>query len=264
MMVSKLLLRGMLCGMVAALLAFGFAKVVGEPQVDRAIAFESAHEAHTAQPSMAHGDSHADSLGAMATGAMANMSHDDVELVSRPVQASIGLFVGVAVLGVAVGGLFGLAFAFAYGRVGALAPRPLALVLSLAAFVVLVLVPALKYPPNPPSVGEAGTIVARTWLYFEMIGLSLVAALTGLSLKRLLEGRLGAANAALVAMLSFVGLVAVAMALLPGIDEMPAGFPAQTLWSFRVASLGMQAILWSAIGLLFGVLTERSLKSRSA
>lgn len=33
-------LRGMLVGVVAGLLAFGVAKVFGEPQVDRAIAFE--------------------------------------------------------------------------------------------------------------------------------------------------------------------------------------------------------------------------------
>lgn len=249
MIVSQLLLRGMLCGLLAALLAFGFAKLIGEPQVDRAIAFESAHEAH------AH--DHAD----MAHGNMAPA--EDVELVSRPVQASIGLFVGVIVLGVAVGGLFALAFAFAYGRFGAMGPRPLALGLSLAAFLVLVLVPALKYPPNPPSVGEAGTIVARTWLYFEMIALSVVAALTGLSLKRLLEARLGPANAMLVAAAAFIGLVGLAMVLLPTIDEVPAGFPAQTLWSFRLASLGLQAILWSAIGVLFGLLTERSLKERT-
>ncbi len=40
-MVGNLLLRGMLVGVLAGLLAFGFARIFGEPQVDRAIAFES-------------------------------------------------------------------------------------------------------------------------------------------------------------------------------------------------------------------------------
>jgi hypothetical protein len=39
-MVGNLLLRGMLVGVLAGLLAFGFARIFGEPQVDRAIAFE--------------------------------------------------------------------------------------------------------------------------------------------------------------------------------------------------------------------------------
>ena len=40
-MVGTLLMRGMLVGIVAALLSFGFLKIVGEPAVDRAIAFET-------------------------------------------------------------------------------------------------------------------------------------------------------------------------------------------------------------------------------
>ena len=40
-MAGTLLLRGMLVGIVAGLLCFGFLKIVGEPQVDRAIAFET-------------------------------------------------------------------------------------------------------------------------------------------------------------------------------------------------------------------------------
>jgi hypothetical protein len=39
-MVGNLLLRGILVGVFAGLLAFGFARIFGEPQVNRAIAFE--------------------------------------------------------------------------------------------------------------------------------------------------------------------------------------------------------------------------------
>ena len=42
MTTGSLLWRGMIVGFVAALLSFGLLKVVGEPAVDRAIAFESA------------------------------------------------------------------------------------------------------------------------------------------------------------------------------------------------------------------------------
>ena len=41
-MVRTLLTRGMLADFVAGLLVFAFGKLVAEPQVDRAIAFETA------------------------------------------------------------------------------------------------------------------------------------------------------------------------------------------------------------------------------
>jgi predicted cobalt transporter CbtA len=51
--------------------------------------------------------------------------------------------------------------------------------------------------------------------------------------------------------------VAVVFLLLPGVDEVPAGFPAELLWRFRVGSLATQLALWAAMGLAFGALLER-------
>ena len=39
-MMRSLLVRGMIAGLLGGLVAFGIAKIVGEPQVDTAIAFE--------------------------------------------------------------------------------------------------------------------------------------------------------------------------------------------------------------------------------
>ena len=52
--------------------------------------------------------------------------------------------------------------------------------------------------------------------------------------------------------------VSVVAAVLPGVDEVPATFPASVLWHFRIASLGMQAIMWATFGLAFGVLAEQA------
>jgi hypothetical protein len=56
----------------------------------------------------------------------------------------------------------------------------------------------------------------------------------------------------------FVIPVTVAVALLPAVNEVPPGFPADLLWDFRVASLGMQLVLWMALGTLFGIVSERT------
>ena len=236
-MVRALLIRGMLVGALAGLLAFGFGSVFGEPPVDRAIAFE---------------DQMQQSMG-MAP---------EMELVSRAVQSTIGLFTGVVVYGAALGGLFALAFAYAYGRVGRLAPRTLSTLLAALGFVALVLVPALTYPPSPPSVGEADTIGHRTALYFEMMLISLVAMTAAVAIAQRLAGRLGIWNAVTAAGAAFIAVVAVAQFLLPAVNEVPEHFPADVLWHFRVASLGIQVILWTTLGLGFGALTERRLAVR--
>src|SRR5690242_17042867 len=134
-MMGILLTRGMLVGLVAGLLCFGFLKIVGEPQVDRAIAFESHAEAaphvHT------HGDTTKDA-------AAPKKEEPAPELVSRSVQSGIGLFVGVVVYCAAFGGLFALAFAFAHGRLGDFGPRATSALLATAGLIAISIVPGLK------------------------------------------------------------------------------------------------------------------------
>jgi len=251
-MVRTLLIRGMLVGLFAGLLAFGFAKIFGEPQVDRAIAFEeqmSASEEAAPATTMAPGE---------------EMDHHGMEeeLVSRQVQSTIGLFTGVVVVGAALGGLFALVFAFAYGRIGRLGPRVTAALLAAGGFIAFAFVPGLKYPANPPSVGAPETIGYRTELYFLMVLISLAAAVAAIMLGRRLIARHGGWNAALIAAGGFLAVIVVAQLLLPGINEVPDGFPADLLWRFRVVSFGIQFILWTTIGLTFGVLAERAMTDR--
>lgn len=44
---------------------------------------------------------------------------------------------------------------------------------------------------------------------------------------------------------------------LPSINEVPASFPAVTLFRFREASIGMQAVIWTTIGLVFAATSRR-------
>ena len=76
-MVRTFLIRGLLCGVVAGVLVFLFAKLFGEPNVDAAIAIE---------------DTVAKAAGAAP----------EPELVSRGVQAGWGLFVGTMVFSIAM------------------------------------------------------------------------------------------------------------------------------------------------------------------
>jgi predicted cobalt transporter CbtA len=234
----------MLVGVVAGLLSFGFLKIYGEPQVDRAIAFEAQMDEAKAEAEKAKG---------MA------MPAEEPELVSRPVQAGIGLFTAVIVYSAAFGGLFGLAFAFAQGRVpGALSPQALSALLAITGFIAIYLVPNLKYPANPPSVGDPETIGIRTALYFGIIAISLAAIVGAIAFRRMLTEHYGDWNATLMVGACYIAVMTAAGLVLPAINEVPDDFPAVVLWKFRIASLGAQFIMWATLGMLFGALTQRA------
>jgi predicted cobalt transporter CbtA len=246
-MVRTLLIRGMIVGLLAGLLVFAFGKVFGEPQVDRAISFETA----------------LDEAKAKAEEAKGIHVEQELELVSRAVQASIGLFTGVVVYSTAFGGLFALVYAFADRRAVKLGPRAVSALLATAGFIAVYMVPNLKYPANPPSVGQPDTIGQRTALYALML-LPSVAAMVGAAvLRKRLAMRHGEWTAALIAITTYIVAVAIVAYILPGINEVPEEFPAVVLWQFRIASFGMQLIMWMTIGLVFGVLTERAIAGDS-
>lgn len=242
-MVGALLLRGMLIGVLAGLLSFGFLKLVGEPSVDRAIAIET-------------------QLDQAKAAAEHKPYEEEVPIVSREVQAGIGLFTGVMVYSAAFGGLFALAVAWSYGRIGALSPRAATALLAALGFIAVHLIPALKYPPNPPSVGDPDTIGMRTALYFSLIAVSLIAVVAAGMLRSRLQPRFGAWNSWIMAGAAYLVLMIIVGLTLPRIDEVPAQFPASLLWQFRITSLAAQLILWTVLGLGFGAIAEAVILDR--
>ncbi|HEY4338441.1 MAG TPA: CbtA family protein [Steroidobacteraceae bacterium] len=242
-MVGRLVFRGFIVGIVAGLLAFGWARTFGEPAVETAIGFESAQEAAAAKAAVAAGKPAPD---------------DDPVIFSRSVQSGIGLLTGMVVTGAGLGCIFAVLFAFANGRLGRLGAAPTSALLALFGLLSVYVVPALKYPANPPSVGEPDTIKYRTGLYFLLMAISIATTLGALRVRKALLPRHGSWNASLLAAGVYLVVLAVVFSLLPGINEVPTTFPAVTLWDFRIASLGIQTVLWGSIGILFGYVGARS------
>jgi hypothetical protein len=58
---------------------------------------------------------------------------------------------------------------------------------------------------------------------------------------------------------AYIALMMIAMLVLPSINETPADLSADVLWKFRLAALGIQVVLWTTLGLVFGGLAERQL-----
>ncbi|GAA1541236.1 CbtA family protein [Kribbella lupini] len=237
---GNLLVRGLIVGLFAGLLAGTFAYVMGEPHIDAAIAIEEAGgAAHT------HGDEPA------AAG-------EEEPLVSRTGQR-FGLFLATSLYGVALGGIFAVGFALLRRRLRTPSDSYAALGLAAAGFVGIVLVPFLKYPPNPPAVGDPDTITKRTVTYLLTLVIGLLAVWAGVAASRWAQ-RFGDAPWIRLAVGggAFVATIVAAYLILPAINEVPGSFPATLLWQFRFASLGTQAVLWTLLGFGYAALVDRN------
>lgn len=228
----EFLIRGLLAGLFAGLVAFGVAYVVGEPSVDAAIAIEES-------------------------------AHGGEQLVPRSLQSTVGLLTGTTVAGVTLGGLVGVLSALALGRLGRLGVRGVSLSLAAMGFVSVSLLPFVAYPPNPPAIGHLETIGTRTELYFIVVAISIIAAVTAVVVGRRLAARWGTWYATLSAIVGYLLVTLTAIALLPSYSEVPADFPATVLYEFRVASLVTQLALWATLGVTLGELLYR-LQRRTA
>ena len=275
-MERRLILRGFLAGGFGGLLAFVFARIFAEPLIDRAIAYEEGRGAAQEALDRAAGYSIPPEEGG--------------EVVSRAVQSGVGIGLGMVFFGLLMGGLYAVAYALCLGRTGRIRPRPLALAVAAAGFVVVYLVPFLKYPANPPAVGNDATVGDRSGLYLLLLGVSLVSAVVATAFGQGLRARLGTWNASLAGVGAYVVAVGVAMAVLPSLGELSEnvaqnggprstetplplrdandnivfpGFPADVLAEFRIYAVGAQLILWTAVGLAFAPMADRLLGRRA-
>jgi hypothetical protein len=269
-MEKKIILRGVLAGAIAGLLAFGFARLFAEPQIQAAIDYESGRDAVQAALDKAAG------LPGEPPGP---------DIFSRTIQANVGIGTGMVLFGIAMGALFAVVYLVCLGRVGRIRPRSLALLVAGGGFLGIYLVPFVKYPANPPSIGHPDTIGVRGGLYVLMVVCSLALLGGAVWLGRRLRPRFGNWNATLLAAGAFVVLIGVVMAVLPPLGHLAdnvreygvqatetplplrdaqgtivyPGFPADTLFLFRFYSVAAQLVLWTTIALVFGPLAERLL-----
>jgi len=272
---KKLILRGLIAGAIAGLLALLVARVFAEPLINQAIHYESGREAAQHALDAARG---------------LPDTQDHGEVFTRAVQQNFGLSFGIVLFGAAMGAISALVFAVCLGRTGRLRARSVAVLVAAAGFLALYLVPFLKYPATPPSIGNPDTIKARSGLYLLMVLCSILLLTGSVLIGRRLQARYGNWNATLIAAAFFVVSVGLVMWALPSFGEIAAnrqdglrigsetpqplldghrtivfpGFPADVLYNFRVYSVATQAVLWATLGLVFAPLAERLLAPLTA
>ncbi|QKW06707.1 CbtA family protein [Streptomyces sp. NA04227] len=243
--ILPLLGRGVTAGGAAGLAAGLFSLLAAEPLMDRAIRDEEARSAKE------HAHEHAHEAAATA--------HTHEELFSRSTQ-HFGLVVTAVVAGIALGVFFAIAYALVHRRAPLANPWPRALVFAASAFLAVSLLPALRYPANPPGVGDSGTVTDRQELWLGAVAIGVLGLLLAWQVFVKLAERPAPVRHIAVA-LTVVAVLGV-LFLLPGNpDEVPV--EASLLWDFRVLSIGTQVLLWAVFGAVFGALGLRA-ASRTA
>jgi predicted cobalt transporter CbtA len=222
---SAILLAVILAGLLAGLVVGVFHFVVTEPVIEQAITQEAAMHAEEA---------------------------DEPPVVTRDVQRRGGI-VGWVLYGLFMGAIFGAVYALQrprFGRVGLVLNGLLA---ALAAYWLVGLAPFLKYPANPPGVGDPETITYRQTLFVLFWVLSVGGALVAGWAYRLLGARLAAPRRWLVVGGVYALYVVLLFALMPANPD-PVNLPAALVSEFRVLSLVGLTLFWLVLGAAFGLL----------
>ncbi|MEV7811285.1 CbtA family protein [Streptomyces flaveolus] len=230
--------RGAAAGTVAGLLSGGFSWLLVEPLMDRAVRRESAHE--VTEPSH-HAGHHA-------------------EVFSRTTQ-HLGLLVATTVTGLALGLLFAVVHLLLHRRAPGTEAWRRALRLAAAGFTGVWLLPFVRYPSNPPGVGDPGTVGLRTQAWLGAIAISLIGVALAWALHDHLTRRGHGAPARQLCVAGVLGAATAALFTLPDNPD-ALDVPAGPLWDFRLWSVATALLLWAALGATYGLLGEWSARRR--
>ncbi len=224
-------------GVVAGLILAGLNLLVVEPLMDKAIEIETTK--------------------AVASGE--NIDFEEFDLI-RVWQKS-GTFIACALLGMAFGSVLGIVYLFSHKVLPFSSDRKNAILLALIICIVLFVVPFLKYPGNPPAVGDPETIYLRETWYIGYLSVSCLSAL-GLGI---VYGRLKNLykHINIIIPIIYVAIVACAFMIFPANPDKIL-ISMDLVNSFRIVTGLTMVTFWIVLGISFGILWQRFQPNRSS
>ncbi|KFM21799.1 putative cobalt transporter subunit protein [Marine Group I thaumarchaeote SCGC AAA799-B03] len=158
-----------------------------------------------------------------------------------------GQILAGVILGTSVGALFGIVFALSRNVLPGNNDVKKSLILAGIMWFTLFIIPFLKYPANPPTVGDGETVVLRAILYLSFIAISGFAAVGFYQLSKKFKN-----NKKLVALLGYgIFISAVFFAMPENPDEITA--PMDLVNEFRFMSVLGVTSFWASIGIILGL-----------
>jgi hypothetical protein len=168
----------------------------------------------------------------------------------RDWQKSGQLLAG-GILGMSIGALFGIVFAYSRNSLPKGHTVKKTFVLAAIMWFTIFLIPFLKYPANPPTVGDADTVVLRQTLYLLFIAISGFSAVGFFVLYKKLQNKKKG--------FAFIGyavfITAVFFIMPPSPDEVTV--PMDLVNGFRTMSVVAVSTFWVAEAIILGALWQK-------
>ena len=171
-----------------------------------------------------------------------------------------GEIVAGTILGLSIGSLFGIVFAYTHSSVPGSNNKKKALIVAGIMWFVLFLMPALKYPANPPAVGDPETIYYRQSLYVAFLVISGFSAL-GLAFLYRKMGALNIKKAIIPA--AYAAIISGAYLAMPANPD-PINAPMDLVMGFRITSAITISMFWGLLGVIFGTFWDKLNPSKTA
>jgi predicted cobalt transporter CbtA len=231
----------LLAGAIAGTILGAINQVVVEPYIDHAIELEMLQQNTTAQS------------GQVIT--------NPAEFAAYRFWQKGGEIIAGTILGLSIGSLYGIVFAYTRGSIsGTNNNKKKALIVAGIMWLVLFLMPALKYPPNPPAVGNPETIYYRQSLYVAFLAISGFSALGLAFLYR--KMMVASSNntkkkAIIIPSAVYAAIMAGAYLAMPANPD-PINAPIDLVIGFRITSAITISMFWAVLGVIFGALWDKA------
>ena len=228
----------LLAGAIAGTILGAINQIAVEPYIERAIELEMRNAAQSGQ-----------------------VMNNPSEFVVYRFWQKGGEIIAGTILGLSIGSLYGIVFAYTHSSIsGTNNNKKKALIVASVMWLVLFLMPALKYPPNPPAVGDPETIYYRQSLYVEFLAISGFSAL-GLAFlyrKMVVASSNNIKKAMMIIIPSvYVAIMAGAYLAMPANPD-PINAPIDLVIGFRITSAITISMFWALLGVIFGAFWDKA------
>ena len=161
-------------------------------------------------------------------------------------QKSGQILAGV-ILGTSIGSLFGIVFALSRNSLPGNNDLKKAILLAGVMWFTMYIIPFLKYPANPPTVGDGETVVLRAILYLSFIAISGLGAFGFYKLSTKLQK-----NKKIISLVGYTVFISAVFVMMPeNPDEITA--PMDLVNEFRIMSVLGVSSFWISIGIILGL-----------
>jgi predicted cobalt transporter CbtA len=165
-------------------------------------------------------------------------------------QKSGQVLAGV-ILGLAMGSLFGIVYALSRNSLPGKNDVTKSVILAGVMWTTIYIIPFLKYPANPPTVGDGETVMLRAILYVSFIVLSGIGVVIFYKLSRKLQN-----NKKYFGLFGYIIFITILFLVMPeNPDEITA--PINLVNEFRLMSVLGVSSFWLSVGLILGLFWKK-------